>query len=94
MTKKAVLLAITMIFFISCKDEPKAKDNLVSDSILLPKKVNNAVLSSGELQRIDSFPTTYIVPRTVDVWLPETYSKDKKYSVRQQQARLSRALYA
>jgi predicted alpha/beta superfamily hydrolase len=35
----------------------------------------------GIINRIDSFPTKFIVPRTVDVWLPSNYSKDKKYSV-------------
>ncbi len=31
--------------------------------------------------RIDSFPTKYIVPRNVDIWLPKEYSAKKKYSV-------------
>jgi predicted alpha/beta superfamily hydrolase len=35
----------------------------------------------GIINRIDNFPTKFIVPRTVDVWLPSNYSKDKKYSV-------------
>lgn len=35
----------------------------------------------GMIYRIDSFPTKYISPRTVDVWLPTNYSKNKKYSV-------------
>ena len=35
----------------------------------------------GKMERIDSFPTKYIVPRTVDIWLPKNYSKSKKYSV-------------
>jgi predicted alpha/beta superfamily hydrolase len=35
----------------------------------------------GMIYRIDTFPTKYITPRTVDVWLPKNYSKNKKYSV-------------
>lgn len=35
----------------------------------------------GIINRIDRFPTKYITPRTVDVWLPTNYSKNKKYSV-------------
>ena len=35
----------------------------------------------GTIVRIDSFPTKFIKTRTVDVWLPKTYSKEKKYSV-------------
>lgn len=35
----------------------------------------------GSIERIDSFPTKFIKPRTVDIWLPTTYSEEKKYSV-------------
>lgn len=35
----------------------------------------------GIINRVDSFPTKYITPRTVDIWLPTNYSKAKKYSV-------------
>lgn len=47
------------------------------NSYTLPK--SNEV--EGILIRIDSFPTKYIKPRKVDVWLPTTYSEEKKYSV-------------
>ena len=43
--------------------------------------VENAVLASGKLVRIDRFPSKNIVPRPVDVWLPENYSAEKKYAV-------------
>ena len=45
------------------------------------RTLENAVLSSGTLQRIDSFPSKYIKIRPVDVWLPNDYSKDKQYAV-------------
>jgi len=45
------------------------------------KTVENVVLSSGTLQRIDSFPSKYIKTRPVDIWLPNHYSSDKKYAV-------------
>ena len=35
----------------------------------------------GNLQRIKKFPSKLITPRTVDVWLPESYSPQKKYAV-------------
>ena len=35
----------------------------------------------GSINRIDSFPTQLITPRTVDIWLPINYSKNKKYNV-------------
>lgn len=35
----------------------------------------------GSIQRIESFPSRFVRPRNVDIWLPEGYSKDKKYAV-------------
>lgn len=43
--------------------------------------VNDIKLSSGILERVTDFPTQFIEPRNVDVWLPEGYSKGKKYAV-------------
>ncbi|MEM6516132.1 MAG: alpha/beta hydrolase-fold protein, partial [Bacteroidota bacterium] len=45
------------------------------------KSYDNANLNSGSLIRIDSFPSNYIEPRPVDVWLPQDYSEEKSYSV-------------
>lgn len=36
---------------------------------------------AGSLERIDSFPSKFITPRNVDVWLPAGYSPAKKYAV-------------
>ena len=44
-------------------------------------KVEDAVLFDGTLYRIDNFPSKYITPRPVDIWLPKNYAKNKKYSV-------------
>lgn len=38
-------------------------------------------ISNGTLKRIDSFPSKFVRPRTVDVWLPDTYSAKNKYAV-------------
>jgi enterochelin esterase-like enzyme len=35
----------------------------------------------GKLFRVEDFPSKYITPRNVDVWLPENYSSSKKYAV-------------
>jgi hypothetical protein len=40
---------------------------------------NEAIV--GKLHRYDSFPTKYITPRTVDIWLPNNYDISKKYTV-------------
>ena len=66
--KKIVLLFIITTFSF-------AQSKIESNQIVDKEKF------AGIIHRIDSFPTKFIVPRTVDVWLPSNYSKDKKYSV-------------
>lgn len=36
---------------------------------------------SGTIERIENFQSKYIVPRNIDIWLPEGYSDTTKYSV-------------
>ena len=38
-------------------------------------------VSSGTIQRIENFPSKFVTARNVDVWLPEGYNPEKKYSV-------------
>lgn len=38
-------------------------------------------LSSGTLRRFENFPSRYVDPRTVDVWLPDGYDARKQYAV-------------
>ena len=45
------------------------------------REVTTVNLASGKLMRVVDFPSNYIRPRNVDVWLPKNYSKDNKYSV-------------
>jgi predicted alpha/beta superfamily hydrolase len=42
---------------------------------------NLPIPSSGKVNRIIEFPSKYVTPRNVDVWLPENYSSKKKYAV-------------
>ncbi|MHB8207484.1 alpha/beta hydrolase [Mucilaginibacter sp.] len=35
----------------------------------------------GSIDRISNFPSKYVMPRNVDVWLPNGYSPAKKYAV-------------
>lgn len=37
--------------------------------------------SSGEIRRIEKFPSKYVDARNIDVWLPAGYSPAKKYAV-------------
>ena len=38
-------------------------------------------VSSGTIKRFENFTSKYVQPRTIDVWLPDNYSTEKKYSV-------------
>jgi enterochelin esterase-like enzyme len=68
---------------VSCKSE--SKKGVSNKSQQSNAKYFNAYkkvqLSSGSLVRMDSFPSKYITPRPVDVWLPDNYTSEKKYSV-------------
>ncbi len=72
---------------VSCKEDTKKQEATASvqgteeQSIVEFKTVEDAKLASGKLLRVVDFPSEYIKPRPVDVWLPEDYSEDKKYSV-------------
>ena len=72
-----------MIF--SCKNENTKQETSESEtiekSIIEFKTVEDAKLASGKLLRVEDFPSEYIMPRPVDIWLPEDYSEDKKYNV-------------
>lgn len=71
---RAILLMLIFLS-ISCKSQKQEFPNVKANVL------ENAVLAAGKLIRVDSFPSKYITPRPVDVWLPENYSADKKYSV-------------
>lgn len=72
-----------MIF--SCKNENTKQETSESETIekstIEFKTVEDAKLAAGKLLRVEDFPSEYIKPRPVDVWLPEDYSEDKKYNV-------------
>ena len=44
-------------------------------------ELEDTVLAGERLYRVDKFPSEYIRPRPVDVWLPNNYTIKKKYSV-------------
>ncbi len=67
-----------MVFIFSCNAEKKKGD---PSATIISYKLRGVSLAAGELQRIDDFPSKFIRPRNVDIWLPEDYSSDKKYAV-------------
>lgn len=42
--------------------------------------VEDAVLSSGILYRIENFQSAFVAPRNIDVWVPSNYHKDSIYA--------------
>lgn len=37
--------------------------------------------SSGKIVRVENFASKYVKERNIDIWLPENYTKNKKYNV-------------
>jgi len=52
-----------------------------TDEKPIAKEVKTATLAGGKLMRVTNFPSNYVLPRNVDIWLPEDYSITKKYNV-------------
>lgn len=38
-------------------------------------------VSAGTLQRVEQFPSAYVAPRNIDIWLPPGYDANQKYPV-------------
>ncbi len=77
--KHLLIIAFSLVFTLACISD-KNVNSEIKNKIEF-KKLEKAVLAGGGLFRVDSFPSNFITPRPVDVWLPEGYSKDKKYNV-------------
>lgn len=45
-----------------------------------PKQISGGGIT-GKLFRYEKFPSKFVEARNIDVWLPENYSKNKKYAV-------------
>ncbi|MDT0558927.1 alpha/beta hydrolase-fold protein [Ichthyenterobacterium sp. W332] len=83
---KNILVLLVLCVICSCKNEKgqikgQSSNDTDATSVTIFSELNSAELSSGTLYRSDRFPSQYIMPRPVDVWLPKGYSKDKKYAV-------------
>ena len=80
---KNIVIIIALLFFVSCKnDSQSAKKNIKpADTSNVVTDTIEGDFSGGTLLRIDDFPSNFIPPRKVDIWLPSNYSKEKKYAV-------------
>ena len=65
---------------ISCKSDREQLISYNNVEIEL-QSADDVTLSSGTLQIVEKFPSKFITPREVYIWLPDGYSKDKKYAV-------------
>ncbi|WP_299523626.1 alpha/beta hydrolase-fold protein [uncultured Lutibacter sp.] len=74
---KSILVITFVLVFISCKE----KQQVVKEDVNIEISDYSGNLSSGTIKRIDSFPSKFVRPRTIDVWLPNNYSKNEKYAV-------------
>jgi len=76
---KVKYFALVLVLLVTaCKTV--TKKNVKTTDVKSKKGIDSNV-SSGELYRIAGFPSKFITPRNVDIWVPENYSKDKKYAV-------------
>ena len=41
----------------------------------------NQKATFGKIEKYENFPSKYVSARNIEIWLPENYSKDKKYAV-------------
>jgi predicted alpha/beta superfamily hydrolase len=49
--------------------------------LLISMAFGQVNISSGTIKRFEKFASKYVDSRNVDVWLPDNYSKQKKYAV-------------
>jgi len=77
--KNLLIIVFSLVFIFTCKSDKNIKRELKNKIEFI--KLEKAVLAGGSLFRVDSFPSKFITPRPVDIWLPEGYSNNKKYSV-------------
>lgn len=49
--------------------------------MILPLFAQNVRTPSGTVRRFENFKSKFVDARTIDVWLPENYSPQKKYAV-------------
>jgi predicted alpha/beta superfamily hydrolase len=88
MLKKIYLLLVFAFVLVACegvtKQETDAQDAVEAEVTTTAKVrfsvVEDAVLSSGTLYRIENFESEFVSPRNIDVWVPSNYHKDSIYA--------------
>ncbi len=60
------------------------KSHLFSVLLLLTISIsaqNLPKVSSGKIERLENFSSQFVIPRNIDVWLPDGYNANSKYNV-------------
>lgn len=82
--KYSFFITLLYVLSLSCVDKKRQKtgasNEVVKQETIYFKNYPQVQLSSGMLMRLDSLSSKYIKPRPIDIWLPENYSKEKKYA--------------
>lgn len=73
-------LFVFAIFIVSCKEDKK-KEVETSEINIHIKDLDSVNLSNGVMKRVVNFPSKFVRPRNIDVWLPTNYSEENKYAV-------------
>ncbi len=79
--KKSIYILIIFAVLVSCNTTTKKAKIKPADTSKVVAETIEGDFAGGTLLRIDDFPSNYIPPRKVDIWLPKDYSKSKKYAV-------------
>ena len=53
---------------------------LLFNSVIVSAQ-NLPKVASGKIERMENFPSQFVAPRNIDIWLPEGYNTNNKYSV-------------
>jgi len=80
---KRITILLLLVISFSCahnKKEENKKESEIQETKIQYSEYTGE-LSSGTIKRIENFPSKYVRPRNVDVWLPENYSESTKYAV-------------
>jgi len=52
---------------------------IISSNVTIAQ--NLPTVASGKIERIENFKSQFVIPRNIDIWLPEGYNPNQKYSV-------------
>ena len=53
---------------------------LLLNSVIVSAQ-NLPKVASGKIERMENFPSQFVAPRNIDIWLPEGYNTNNKFSV-------------